>query len=200
MKEGVEPELITLIRQIILHWCNKKPIQLTVSNSYAVQAFNCQNLIGRWKNFMEGFWSNKFVICQTHYFHSINSQKSPTLLMSKLQRKFLMISWHLWTQRNTYLHEIRHSIHPQEEEQLDNEITYEYKKGIDGLSSEYRTVFNTSLNLIINRTIHNKVSWLFGIWAARENVFAPYLTLPSIPAPNTTLRHRYIHWKSKTLA
>ena len=102
-------------------------------------------------------------------------------------------------ERNKYLHEVRHSIHPQEEVQLNDEIVYEHLKGLDQLPTEYQPMFHTPIHNILKRNIQHKVAWLFGVWVAREMAFPAYLSLPSISNPNPTLRFKFVKWKEKIL-
>ena len=102
-------------------------------------------------------------------------------------------------ERNSQLHEVRHSVHPQEEAQLHDEIKFEHDKGIDLLSADYHPVFNTPLHIILKRSLQHKVSWLFSVWVARESAYPAYLSLPSIDNPNSTLRFKFIQWKEKIL-
>ena len=198
MKEKVEPQLIYIIRTILLHWGNQKEVPVLQEHNTASQAFRQQQTIG-WRNFIEGFWSKKFLQCQEEYFTQIGVPKSATLLLSKTQRRIWLIAWRLWTDRNTHLHDSRHSIHPQQEDHLHDEIAFEYYKGTDELPPEYQPMFKTPLQAILKRSIHNKVSWIFGVWAAREAAQPAYLSFPSIPNPNTTLRFKYIQSKEKIL-
>ena len=197
-KSKVDPEISYVTRTIIMSWCEQRPIHTPQGNSTIDQAFRQQSLIG-WKNFVEGFWSKKFTEVQTTYFVSHGIPNSAILLLSKVQRRIWHIAWSIWTQRNTYLHEARNSVHPQEEVQLNNEIVYEYRKGLEHLPPEYQPVFNHPLQQILTRNIQHRVSWLFGIWVARETIYPAYLSLPSINNPNNTLRFKFIQWKEKII-
>ena len=114
-------------------------------------------------------------------------------------RKKWRIAWLLWMHRNTHLHQLRHSVHPQQEEHLNDEIIHEHTLGLNGLSPEYQSMFNTPINSILKRSIHHKINWIFSIWTAREATNPAYLTVTSIPHPNTTLRFKYVQWKERIL-
>ena len=152
-----------------------------------------------WQNFIEGFWSKQFVQCQDMYHTRIKSRKSAILLMVKVQRKIWHIAWTLWTSRNSHLHVTRQSIHPQQEVHLIDEIKYELDKGIEDLPQVYQTRFRHTIEEIDRKSLQYKVNWLFGIWTARESRNPIYLSLPSLPAPNTTLRLKYVQWKESIL-
>ena len=169
-KSKVDPEISYVTRTIIMSWCEQRPIHTPQGNSTIDQAFRQQSLIG-WKNFVEGFWSKKFTDVQTTYFVNHGIPNSAILLLSKVQRRIWHIAWSIWTQRNTYLHEARNSVHPQEEVQLNNEIVYEYRKGLEHLPPEYQPVFNHPLQQILTRNIQHRVSWLLGSgWQERQSI------------------------------
>ena len=197
-KEKVQPEIIHAVSNIWTNWCDQRHIITSSNCDVIAQALRQQQLIG-WKSFLEGFWAKNFRLGQENYLAVNGIQKSALLLLSKVQRRIWHIAWLIWTDRNTYLHEARNSIHPQEETQLNDEIAYEHRKGLASLPTVYQPVFNTTLQQILTRSIQHKVAWLFGVWVAREAVYPAYLSLPSIEFPNSTLRFKYVQWKEKIL-
>ena len=120
------------------------------------------------KNFIEGYWPQKLIQCQKEYLVRIGSKNPTSLLLPRTQWKIWMIIWQLWTSIDNCLHETWHSIHPQEEEHLNNEISYEYSKGIDNLPPGYQPMFTTPLHVILNHSLHNKVSWIWCVGSKRS--------------------------------
>ena len=191
-------DLSNMIINELKRWLGENLTPYHPVSEIAKQAQAEQHMIG-WRNFIDGFWSNKFQQCQEIYHNETNCKKSAQLLLMQTQRKIWMIAWRLWTERNTHLHETRKSIHPQDEEHLNDEIAYEHNKGRDSLARGYQSMFNNPLETILSRTLTQKISWLFNIWAAREADYPAYLSLPPIDHPSTSLRQRYIQWKQKIL-
>ena len=194
----ISPDINKMITTNLHRWrTGHKPTTNSPDNLLSA-ALTQQSLIG-WHQFIEGFWSKRFLHCQERYQNSIKCKKSATLTLMKVQRRIWMIAWTIWTNRNTYLHKNRQSIHPQEEAQLNEEITYEHTKGQAGLTTSHKAFFNQPIETILAKTLPNKINWLYGIWAAREMKNPAYLSERSINNPNPTLRFRYVKWKEKIL-
>ena len=105
----------------------------------------------------EGFWSKKFNQCHKQFFLEKGIIKPSTLLLSKVQRRIWKITQGLWIDKNNHLHKVQHSMHPQEEANLIEEITYEYNKGVKSLPEVYQSVFSIPLQTIVKRSIQHKV-------------------------------------------
>ena len=180
-KEKVSPDISYIVPAIILNWSDQQTIHIQPGRNLASQAFRQQSLIG-WKNFVEDVWFKNFLIIQDSYFSKQSIQKSASLLLSKVQRRIWHIAWAVWTEKNTFLHQAWHSIHPQDEAHLNKEIACEHRKGLEHLPREYQSVFNIPLQKIVTH----------GVWIARETIYPAYLPLPSIDSPNTALQFKFI--------
>ena len=150
-----------------------------------------------WQNFIEGFWSKTWLQLQEAHFKAIDSPRSAILLLSKVQRRIWQIPWHMWLERNSHLHNKKHSVHPQEEKNLNHEITYEWTTGHHTLEEHHRHYFQGQLTELLKKTATRKINWLFGVWAARETKNTGYLVINSHANANAALREKYIKWKQK---
>ena len=90
-----------------------------------------------------------------------------------MKRQIWRIAWDMWSHRNDFLHNILHSIHPQDTINIDSELRYELDKGLDTLPNEYNQLFNGRLDLKMKMRSRLKIEWLFNVWSARENMILP---------------------------
>ena len=188
------------IIEVIIHnlncWRENKQPTYIPANILLNKAVKEQRNIG-WNHFIEGFWSKHFELCQQSHFESIKTTKSTVLLLSKTQRRIWRIAWQLWNHRNNILHDSNHSFHPQELEQINQEIHHEWTINLSTLPSSYNYLFKDTLQIILNKTHTNKLNWLITVWTIRELYDNGYLLDNNTEYTDTLTRYRYLKWKQK---
>jgi hypothetical protein len=91
------PELVELIILGLTKWHNNEriPLSYDILEPDLAKAWSKQRRIG-WTSFIEGFWVIEWRACQTTYLKHINSHKSSTLWISRVQRRIWLIAWNMW--------------------------------------------------------------------------------------------------------
>ena len=74
----------------------------------------------------------------------------------------------MWDHRNKFLHDRNKSFHPAVINDIIKEINYEWSRGIDTLSPNYKFLFFGSLQHILDKPRTGKLNWLVTVWTARE--------------------------------
>ena len=118
-----------------------------------------------WFPFILGFWSKQFLQCQTDHMKDMQSEKSPILLLSKLQRQIWHIAWKAWEHRNTVLHEDQNSYHPEEIKLINNEIKQEWELGADAIPQQFPQLFGGTLEALMKKKHTAKLKWITTIWS-----------------------------------
>ena len=163
------------------------------SNQLLQKAMNEQRHLG-WFQFILGFWSRNFYNCQKEHMASQQSNKSPQLLLTKLQRRIWHIAWKAWEHRNNFLHEDNNSYHPEEIKLIKKEIEQEWGKGLEAIPQQYGQLFQGSMESLLKKKHTAKLKWLTTVWSLREAQRSDYfLTIPTIADPLTW--YRYMRWK-----
>ena len=195
IKQKVQPDLA---KQLVLYlnaWKYRTPKpRVLPANSLLRKAILHQDRIG-WKQFIEGFWARSWRDSQTAYFASINSPNSSMLLLSKVQRRIWHIAWEMWSQRNDHLHGDSSSTPVVEQRAINTEIATEWETGAAMLPVRHQHLFQGTLQQCLQKSYHNKRTWLASVWSAREMIDVNYLANnPS--TTDATCRLRYIQWKT----
>ena len=197
LASDIEPDIATSIISNLQGWYkNDFPTTSGTNNHLVSQAIRKQTHIG-WKSFLEGFWVKEWEQAQNIYFKEKSSPKSTELLISKAQRRIWKIAWPLWLHRNEILHETQKSIHPQEMINLDEEVQYEWNKGLDQLPQTHHHKFTVSLDDLLRHNCTSKINWLFSIWAARETKDPTYLSTQIHRHSQPALKFKYVAWKTR---
>ena len=193
-KAQIHPEMIKAITVSITNW--REGISTTYQTHHTLlkRALRNQKDIG-WNNFIEGFWAKEWTECQAAHYSNISSQRSAQLWISKTQRRIWKIAWYMWENRNKFLHETQHSIHPQEILLLDNEIQFELQKGPQDLPTIYKPLFEQTLDEHKSKQPRQKLHWLYNIWSVREQYNPAYFLLEGYQYPNNNARFKYVKWK-----
>ena len=164
------PEMKKTIISSLQAWNETKPFPTVMTNNVTLkEAVKQQDQIG-WRPFLDGFISTQWRQCQKEHMEKNQSTKSPELWMAKMQRKLWNIPWEMWDSRNKLLHDENNFIHKQEEKELQQNITIEMRKGMDGLPRRYQRLFKDSLEDRIMETAIQQKQWLTSVWAARDRV------------------------------
>ena len=196
-KTSIHPDIADAIILNLKEWrAQRVPRTLDNAPREINRAILEQSQMG-WQNFIEGFWTKSWLDIQNNYFKAMESPRSAILIMSKAQRRIWKIAWQMWLERNSHLHNVKCSVHPQEEINLNREISHEWSLGISALDEQYRNYFNGQLEQLLQKRQTNKINWLFGIWAARETVNGAHLITNTHEFSNAALRNKYLKWKSK---
>lgn len=88
-------------------------------------------------------------------------------LFTLFQRRIWQIAWDLWEHRNNLLHNEGNRAHRKEVEDLNSAIESEWEKGRDTLPQCYNSLFNTTLQILLDKSQHSKQQWLNSVWTAR---------------------------------
>ena len=195
-KSKLHPQITTYVINNLNAWRYKFRVsQHLPIHSTLRKAILSQDRI-RWKQFVEGFWSKYWRECQTEHLNNINSPSSSLLLLSKVQHHVWKITWDMWSHRNEYLHGDKASIPNVEQTLIDTEVTNEWNIGILTLARRHHHLFRTSLEVILQKSYHNKRTWLASVWTAREIHDANHLTNNPTHTDNT-IRLRHEQWKRR---
>ena len=125
---------------------------------------------------------------------SNQSNKSPQLLLSKLQRCIWLIAWKSWEHRNKFLHEENKSYHPEEIKLIKKEIDQEWTTGLDKIPQQYAQLFSGKLEDILKKKHNAKLKLLTTAWSLQEaHATDCFLTTPTISDP--LIRYRNLRWK-----
>ena len=80
---------------------------------------------------------------------------------------------------------------------LDEEVQYEWNKGLDQLPQTYHHKFTVSLEDLLQHNCTSKINWLFSIWAARETKDPTYLSTQIHRHSQPALKFKYVAWKTR---
>ena len=165
-----QPDMTKAIISSLRAWNEVKPYPtIRTNNTKLKEAIKQQDQIG-WRQFMDGFISKQWRLCQKEHMERSKSQKSPDLWMAKLQRRIWTIPWDMWDSRNKHLHNEENSIHAQEGKDLEKNITIEMTRGMEGLPKRYQRLFKESTQFRMKESITQKKQWLTSVWAARDSI------------------------------
>ena len=151
------------------------------------QAILQQDELG-WGNLLKGFIGIQWRMVVEQHFLSINSQKSSVLWTSKLIRKIWDLQHQLWDDRNDTLHGDGQTIHLEELNAINEEITKQWIAGSNHLPSCYRHLFQGEFRTLYQANIHHKQQWLTSVWLAREK------HSPLLMTRNAIAETFYLRW------
>jgi hypothetical protein len=75
-----------------------------------------QQFIG-WNRCLEGWLSNKWTVCQQHYYEKMNSRRSGKWWISGLIQKLWEVAWDLWVYWSSILHHQENCVSIEKEHQ-----------------------------------------------------------------------------------
>jgi hypothetical protein len=145
-------------------------------------------------SFIEGFWANKWRICQEdQYLHHLRSQRSSFLWILRVQHRIWLIELNLWEHSNNFAHNDGKTIHLVEMTALDDELQKEWRIGIGQLPPNYSYLFNGQLMTRLDDKVQHKLMWIHSIWTARDN----QLHIGPLRIYNSDSVNLYDRWKLK---
>ena len=163
------PLLCKLVCDNMKAWHSHNPYPSEkIEDDILRQAIKDQDKIG-WMSFIEGYWSINWRLKQQDHLEKIHSRKSPSLWISRAQRKIWEVAWKMWMHRNDVLHNDGTTIHSHELISLDGEIIKELMTGLHNLSDRYAPLFKVNIQTKLKETFHMKRLWLTSVWTARDN-------------------------------
>jgi hypothetical protein len=164
------PEMTRIICRQLQNWQMKREDpHLTPSEGTLILACQQQQKIG-WFNFIQGFLSLQWRVCQAEHLIRTKSKKSAILWMSRFQKRLFQIVWDLWDHRNKLLHGAGDRMHPTSLRNIDEDIQSEWNRNLDTLPSRYANLFTGTIDKILNFQPNEKKRWLTSIWAARDKL------------------------------
>jgi hypothetical protein len=185
------PEMIQIICSILRNWqllknaLTPQPMERTL-----ILAYHQQKQIG-WFNFIQGFFSMQWRICQAEYLTRIKSKKSAILWMSRLQQRLYLAIWEMWNHRNQLLHGVGDRVHSSTLATIDTDVHSEWKRGMDNLPLRYAHLFSGTVEKSLQLTPQDKKRWLTSVWAARDKLNG------GIQLWDRTSNIDYDKWKAK---
>ena len=193
LNNGGDPNLTKLIYDSLRSWRDSTPLpSFNTSDITLNQAILKQDAIG-WQSFLDGFMVREWRIIQSQFMTEKQDPRSPTLWMTKLQRRIWEIPWLLWEQRNNILHGDNNSDHIQEKRDTDLAIIKEWDIGIQNLSRHFHSLFRGRINDRLQDSMEYKRLWLISVWSARNFEFQRAGTLPT---KDSTPLIFYDKWKA----
>ena len=122
-----------------------------------------------WRSFLDGFISTKWKIVIERHFQTTGSQKSAELWTSKMVRQIWDMQWQLWMNRNDTLYGEGNTIHLEEINAINEELTKQWMQGLADLPrTRYQHLFQGEFRLLYQKDHNQKRQWLTSVWLARE--------------------------------
>jgi hypothetical protein len=178
------PILIESIRSWLLDPYGNEPTFLWPTHRVR-DAFIAQQELG-WYAFLMGFIAKPIVSLQNSYYSTLQSRKKGSTWATRLIFKCWNLVYHLWTHRNSVLHESQALASLSGLEALRNSITAEYAVGRSSLHPVYNRYFITTLETILLRPPDQLKLWFLVIRSGREAV---HVRTPDTFSTNAALRN-----------
>ena len=170
INQDCNPEMNAAICSSLKAWHNGSPLPTIVIEKPLLRTSIMQQHSLSWYSFIVGFPSTSWREVQHEHLLYIGSQRSSTLLMTKLVRRIWEIPWSLWEHRNHHLHNDGTSIHRIDYQSIVSEIVHEWNTGLSNLPLKYQHLFHGTLQQHLQENIHLKLMWLTSVWAARGRI------------------------------
>ena len=187
-QEDTYPHIIPILIDSIRSWLSdpygNEPHIVWPTNLIRV-AFNAQRELG-WYAFLMGFITKPIVSMQNSYYSTIQSRKKGSTWATRLIVKCWNIVYHLWTHRNSVLHESQVLASLSGLDALRASISAEYAVGRSSLHPVYTRYFTTTLETILLRPPDQLKLWFLLIRSGRE---ALHIRTPDTFSTNATLRN-----------
>jgi len=133
-----------------------------------------------------GCIAKPIVSLQHSYYIAIQSRKKGTTWATRLIIKCWNVVYHLWTHRNSVLHESQTLASLSGLTSLRIAIVAEHTLGRSSLHSVYSRYFNTTLETLLQQTPDQLKQWFLVIRAGRETI---HVSTTNIFSTNTALRN-----------
>jgi hypothetical protein len=108
-----DPQIVQAIISSLRAWQACQPYEVIPQEykNIVSLAITSQSHLG-WDMLFFGVWDQHWCEAQQLYLSTINSTKSATLWLAKVQRKLWLIAWTMWEHRNKIYHDVHKSITP----------------------------------------------------------------------------------------
>ena len=171
------PELLAqVIIDNLTAWRQQSPFPPLPLDRNIRAAVLDQDDIG-WRSFLDGFISKKWKIVIEKHFQATGSRKSAELWTSKMVRQIWDMQWQLWMNRNETLYGEGNTIHLEEINAINEELTKQWMQGISDLPrTRYQHLFQGEFRLLYQKDHNQKRQWLTSVWLAREQHSATSVT------------------------
>jgi hypothetical protein len=164
------PEMVQFICNRLRDWQSMKDTTNPPSSDSVLSlAITQQQWLG-WFNFIQGYLSIQWRVCQSSHLITIKSKKSALLWMSRFQKRQFHIVWEMWSHRNKLLHGAGDKIHEDTLHSIDDDIRSEWERGLDKLPLRYAHLFSGSLAKNLQLIPNDKKRWLTSVWVARDKM------------------------------
>ena len=128
----------------------------------AGDALHHQDVIG-WDNFCFGLVSHSLCTLQDHHLKASSWKLSGVSWFSKVIRKLWDLQHSLWEHRNKFVHGSESSVHAYELEAVNQSLYYEFMIGRDGLSEQFSSLFQGSVDSLLGKDNISKLQWLHSV-------------------------------------
>ena len=99
-----DPDIQVVVCTRLSEWLSGAPgPDLSSLHPDVLNVLALQDTLG-WELPFTGFWPQAWIDLQAQYFQALGSRQSSKVWWSRLIRKIWEIAWHLWIQRNDFLH------------------------------------------------------------------------------------------------
>ena len=139
----------------------------TCKFEWCEDVYKTQKMIG-WKQMMGGCVSLEWAKAQDIYFKWMGMRKTGKRWVVSLIKKLWEISWELWDDRNSVLHNTPMAADLSGAVSLDKAIREEFHLGCDGLPTLVRGQFPKEVDTVLNSSLIQRKSWLVLVRASRE--------------------------------
>jgi hypothetical protein len=186
------PSLGKVLTQNLTAWRQKSIFPPPPQECMLRQAILQQDELG-WGNLLKGFIGIQWRMAVEQHFLSIKSQKSSVVWISKLIRKIWDLQRQLWDDRNNTLHGEGQTIHLEELNAINEELTKQWMAGLNQLPLRYRHLFQGEFRTLYQANIHHKQQWLTSVWLAREKHSPLHMTRNAIAETFYLRWHRRVN-------
>ena len=169
VKKKTCPDLRKLLMHMIRRWRMGLEVTYlaTCKFEWCEDVYKTQKMIG-WKQMMGGCVSLEWAKAQDIYFKWMGMRRTGKRWVVSLIKKLWEISWELWDDRNSVLHNTPMAADLSGAVSLDKAIREEFHLGCDGLPTLVRGQFPKEVDTVLNSSLIQRKSWLVLVRASRE--------------------------------
>ena len=167
---GTEPEVCRVMVDSIYRWLKGETLRNCDSNKgEIIEAFREQSVIG-WGNLFMGFAAKTWQIIQGNYCKSKGKRRTGRRWVIMVLAHMMNTAWDMWDNRCKWRHRKGNVREAMALDELDNAISAEYHRGIEGIPAHSRFLFDKSLAAILGMEDFRRKNWFRAVEAARGRV------------------------------